>query len=93
LPNEENSAFGQLKQGSLCLQSEGENSEVKLAECNESELSQHSWAFSVHNASIQHGKFCLAVHDQAKKAVLETCTQTYQQVRLFANKMQYSIIK
>ncbi|KDR14208.1 polypeptide N-acetylgalactosaminyltransferase 2-like [Zootermopsis nevadensis] len=78
LPNEENSAFGQLKQGSQCLQSEVESSGVKLAECNESELSQHSWAFNVHTASIQHGKLCLSVRNKLN-LVLETCTQSYQQ--------------
>ncbi|XP_023710345.1 polypeptide N-acetylgalactosaminyltransferase 2 isoform X2 [Cryptotermes secundus] len=79
LPNEENSAFGQLRQGSLCLQSVEESSAIKLAECSESEPSQHSWAFSVHTASIQHRKLCLTVHDRAKCPVLETCTQSYQQ--------------
>jgi len=79
LPNEENSAFGQLKQGSLCLQSQQGSSEVTLAECNDSEPSQHSWAFNVRTGSIQQGQLCLTAHDKAKYPVLESCTLSHRQ--------------
>ena len=79
MPNEENSAFGQLKQGSLCLQADGEGSEIKLVECSESEPSHNSWAFSINSASIQHGKLCLTYHQGAKHPVLEACSQSHQQ--------------
>jgi len=80
LPNEENSAFGQLKQGTLCLQSQQGSSEVTLVECNDSEPSQHSWAFNVHTGSIQQGQLCLTAHDKAKYPVLESCTLSHRQV-------------
>ncbi|KAJ9593969.1 hypothetical protein L9F63_014610, partial [Diploptera punctata] len=79
LPNEENSAFGQLKQGSLCLQADGEGSEVRLVDCNESDPSQNSWAFSTHSSTIQHGKLCLTHYEHSKHPVLDTCKHSHTQ--------------
>ncbi|KAK7865034.1 hypothetical protein R5R35_000050 [Gryllus longicercus] len=80
LPNEENSAFGQLKQGSLCLQAEeGGGGKVKMAQCTDSVGSQSSWAFSAHTSAIHLNKLCLTVPRSSKVPVLQTCRQHSQQ--------------
>ncbi|XP_068082133.1 polypeptide N-acetylgalactosaminyltransferase 16 [Anabrus simplex] len=79
LPNEENTAFGQLKQGSMCLQAEGGQFEVKLAQCSDSVPSQHAWAFSGRTLAIQLNKMCMTVPNSKKHPILQPCRQTSHQ--------------
>lgn len=79
LPNEENSAFGQLIQGTLCLQSEGDGSAVVLSQCSENVISQHGWAYSTQSKAIHHNSLCLTVPRGSKFPQLQTCQHSPQQ--------------
>ncbi|XP_047102567.1 polypeptide N-acetylgalactosaminyltransferase 16-like isoform X1 [Schistocerca piceifrons] len=79
LPNEDSSAFGQLRQGSHCLQVENEKSPVSLALCSEMSTSQNLWAYNSHLHTIQHGKLCLAVPEGTVTPRLQTCHSSPRQ--------------